>query len=238
MRSKLYLLTTIYILITINNLNASRHIYFNSWREIEKYFELIKQENLVLPSENEVRFEEDIFLAGFTPTAAIIPKPKNDQLSDEGLQLKARLKIFGDFESFYREHCQRLDNVETSHFINEVLNSDIKQALDDLQSSQSFNANVTVGDSNENCDSNDIDDKVAEDVENNAENIVVNGDALHVRTSNKLLKASFSNAKMENDQLSQLSKLKRELEAKSNVKKMYSNKLEVRCSFVIKYSYC
>lgn len=238
MRSKLYLLITIYILITINNLNASRHIYFNSWREIEKYFELIKQENLVLPSENEVRFEEDIFLAGFTPTAAIIPKPKNDQLSDEGLQLKARLKIIGDFENFYREHCQRLDNVETSHFINEVLNSDIKQALDDLQSSQSFNANVTVGDSNENCDSNDIDDKVAEDVENNAENIVVNGDALHVRTSNKLLKASFSNAKMENDQLSQLSKLKRELEAKSNVKKMYSNKLEVRCSFVIKYSYC
>ncbi|XP_073816275.1 smg6 nonsense mediated mRNA decay factor [Musca autumnalis] len=215
------------------------HIYFNSWRELDKLFELLKEENLTLPSGLEIKFEEDIFLAGFTPTAAIIPKPKDDNISDEGLQLKARLKIIGDFENFYKEHSKRLESVETAHFVNEVLNSDIRQALDDLQSSQSLNVNNTIGDANENCcDENEItvDTNVVDaddEMENNTENIVVNGNALHMKNSNKPLKTACPiNTKTENDQLSQLSKLKRELEAKSNVKKMYSNKLEEILKFV------
>ncbi|XP_061388976.1 telomerase-binding protein EST1A-like [Musca vetustissima] len=210
--------------------------HVNIWEPI-KNEELLKEENLTIPSDNEIKYEEDIFLAGFTPTSAIIPKPKDDNLSDEGLQLKARLKIICDFENFYRKHNKRLENVETSsHFITEVLNSDIKQALDDLQSTQTLGGNVVAAeeDNNENCNNvNEARDNTnCDDSENNTENIVVNGDALPMKANNKSLKVNPINGKMENDQLSQLSKLKRELEAKSNVKKMYSNKLEEILKFV------
>lgn len=177
-------------------------------------------------SDVDIKLEEDIFLSGFTPTAAIIPKPKFDCISDESLQLKARLKTLAEFEIFYTEHNKRLENVETAHFVNEDLNLEIKQALDDLQSSKSSTAKDE--DYNNDNDSNGDGDVIADDddVKNNAENIVINGDALQIKKPNKSLKDG-TNSKMENEQLSQLSKLKRELEAKSHVKKMYCNKLEV-----------
>lgn len=158
--------------------------------------------------QHNIIFEEDIFLMGFTPLASIKPKTKSDTFSEESLQLKARLNILIDFKEIYSQNQKRLENVATSHFINEDLNSAIKQALDDLQSTQSTKAED--GD-DENEESDGINDG------NNTETIIANGD----------VEKSIKTENPENNQLSHLSKLKRELEAKTHVKKMYHNKLEV-----------
>lgn len=180
-------------------------------------FNILEQENFFdVIQQNSIVFEEDLFFMGFNPLAAIIPKVKNDLSSDESLQLKGRLKVLLDFKNTYCENQKRLENPANSHFINEDLNSDIKQALDDLQSTQSTKADD--GD-DENEDSDEGND------ENYAENIIANRDV------EKLFKTKQAklrlNTKTEDTQLSHLSKLKRELEAKTHVKKMYHNKLEV-----------
>lgn len=159
-------------------------------------------------------------MAGFTPLALIIPKAKNHFISEDCLQFKARLKIIADFQECYRDNQNRLECIEASqNFVNEILNSDVKQALDELQITQSMPESIT-------CDTDyglDDDDEEDEDLEN----IVVNGETLrNGKMSTKSIKLN-GNAMEENAQLCHLSKLKKELEAKSNVKKMYSKKLEV-----------
>ncbi|XP_065371769.1 telomerase-binding protein EST1A [Calliphora vicina] len=198
------------------------HIFINSWLELEKLFNVLQHESLYdVDHQHNIVFEEDIFLMGFTPLASIIPKTKSDTFSEECLQLKARLKILRDFKQIYCQNQKRFENVATSHFINEDLNSDIKQALDDLQITQSTKAED--GD-DENEDSDEIND------DNNAETIVVKGDVeKSIKTKNLEL---CLNSNPENNQLSHLSKLKRELEAKTHVKKMYHNKLEEILKFV------
>ncbi|XP_075147521.1 smg6 nonsense mediated mRNA decay factor [Haematobia irritans] len=199
------------------------HIYINCWLELEKLFQLLKQDNLTQVYYIDVKFEEDTFLAGFTPASSFVPKARDERISDESLQLKARLKGLKEFESFYTQHCKLLKNIETSHFVNEVLNSDIKQAFDDLQIDTKIQINgIDDNENSEICISEEDD----YDADNNDENLVVNGDAFQFKKSNK------SSTKLENDQLSQLSKLKKELEAKSNVKKMYCNKLEEILKYV------
>ncbi|KAM7360927.1 smg6 nonsense mediated mRNA decay factor [Cochliomyia hominivorax] len=199
------------------------HIYINYWLELEKLFSILEQENLFeLPQSSTIIFEEDIFFMGFTPLTNVIPKLKNESASEESLQLKARLKMLLDFKQTYDDNQKRLENSATAHFINEDLNSDIKQALDDLQSTQPSKSE-DGDDEHENSDEGND--------ENDAENIVVNGDA-----GNKILKAKSLklclNNKTEDKQLSHLTKLKKELEAKTNVKKMYHNKLEEILKFV------
>uniref|UniRef100_A0A1I8PRJ8 PIN domain-containing protein n=1 Tax=Stomoxys calcitrans TaxID=35570 RepID=A0A1I8PRJ8_STOCA len=213
-------------------LKNEEHIYVSCWFELEKLIHLLKNDHLTDISDDNVKFEEDIFLAGFTPTNSFIPKLRDGQISDESLQLNARLKALQNFGLFYEENKARLKNIETSHFVNEVLNSDIKQALDDLQSSQSINSTLKIKslDGNDNDLNCNIDGDVYDD-ENNDENMVVNGDALQVKNCNSPLK-NHPNVKLENEQLSQLSKLKKELEAKSQVKNMYSNKLEEILKYV------
>ena len=191
-------------------------MFLNAWLELEKLFVILQQENLYTTPQQCVIFEEDIFFMGFTPLAAIISKTKSDAPSEESLQLKYRLKVINDFGEIYKANQQRLELLENTHFINEDLNSDIKQALDDLQNTQ------TTTKTNE---PDDVDDIENEDCDEDAENIIVNGDI------DKLAKAMPSKltlkSKGEDYQLSQLSKLKKELEAKTHVKKMYHNKLEV-----------
>ncbi|XP_037820884.1 telomerase-binding protein EST1A [Lucilia sericata] len=199
------------------------HIFINSWLELEKLFNILQQENLFnVTHHNNIIFEEDIFFMGFTPLASIIPKTNRDSSSEESLQLKGRLKVLFDFQTTYVENQKRLENLATSHFINEDLNSDIKQALDDLQSEQSTKAE------DDGDDENDDSDEVNED--NIREAIVANED-IEKSFKNKSLKMCVT-TKQEDNQLSHLSKLKRELEAKTHVKKMYHNKLEEILKFV------
>lgn len=181
--------------------------------ELEKLFVILQEENLDTTPKQPVIFEEDIFFMGFTPLANILSKTKcYDKPSEESLQLKTRLKVIGDFKEIYQVNQQRLEQLENTHFINEDLNSDIKQALDDLQNTQAKK-------------SNGADDDIEIEESEDAENIVINGDIdkLSKAMSTKLTLQS----KNENCQLSQLSKLKKELEAKTHVKNMYHNKLEV-----------
>lgn len=189
---------------------------------MEKLFNILQQETLhdLSPSTNIV-FEEDIFFMGFTPLTNIIPKLKNESSSEESLQLKARLKVLFDFKEIYSENQKRLETADNSHFINEDLNSDIKQALDDLQSTTNSETTKPEDDNDENEDDSDEGND-----ENDTENIVVNGDVEKALRA-KSLKLCL-NVKTEDKQLKHLSKLKRELEAKTHVKKMYHNKLEVR----------
>ncbi|XP_023298430.2 telomerase-binding protein EST1A [Lucilia cuprina] len=198
------------------------HIFINSWLELEKLFNILQQENLLnVTHPNNIIYEEDIFFKGFTPLASIIPKTNRDSSSDESLQLKGRLKVLLDFQTTYDENRKCLENLTTSHFINEDLNSDIKQALDDLQSEQSTK-------SEDGDDENDDSDECNED--NVTETIVANDD-IEKSLKTNTLKLCLT-TKQEDNQLSHLSKLKRELEAKTHVKKMYHNKLEEILKFV------
>ncbi|KNC27973.1 hypothetical protein FF38_06191 [Lucilia cuprina] len=198
------------------------HIFINSWPELEKLFNILQQENLFnITHPNNIIFEEDIFFMGFTPLASIIPKTNRDSSSDESLQLKGRLKVLLDFQTTYDENRKRLENLTTSHFINEDLNSDIKQALDDLQSEQSTKAE----------DGDDENDDSDESNEDNVTETIVANDDIEKSLKTNTLKLCLT-TKQEDNQLSHLSKLKRELEAKTHVKKMYHNKLEEILKFV------
>ncbi|KAI8130679.1 Telomerase-binding protein EST1A [Lucilia cuprina] len=198
------------------------HIFINSWPELEKLFNILQQENLFnITHPNNIIFEEDIFFMGFTPLASIIPKTNRDSSSDESLQLKGRLKVLLDFQTTYDENRKRLENLTTSHFINEDLNSDIKQALDDLQSEQSTKAE----------DGDDENDDSDESNEDNVTETIVANDDIEKSLKTNTLKLCLT-TKQEDNKLSHLSKLKRELEAKTHVKKMYHNKLEEILKFV------
>lgn len=166
--------------------------------------------------EDVVTFEEDIFFMGFTPLISIIPKMKDDTISEKSLQLKTRLKYILEFKQTYLANQNRLENFSDSHFINEDLNSDIKQALDDLQNTKLEKAETA---DEENSDENNEANRQVDETAN---------DEMDKSIDIKSVDGCFAlDSRCEDKQLSQLSKLKKELEAKTHVKKMYHNKLEV-----------
>lgn len=196
-------------------------------------FVLIENENLHIPSDQDIVFEEDIFLAGFNPLTNVLQKIKSpDALaSEEGMQFKKRLQIIKNFQDLYQQNQNLLNIRQEVHFVNEDLNMDIKQVLDELQHTKCQSPKQTIG-FWKNSDVNILLDEELEvdELRCNLENLDVNaGTKSPARNSASGSKADLVklNAISKNEQISQLTKLKKELEVKNKTKKMYNDKLEV-----------
>lgn len=149
-------------------------------------------------------FEEDIYLMGFTPISTTLNTSATEcKFSDKTVQFNARLNRISDFNKIFRQHQDRIQNKDESNFCLEHLNVQMMNVLDSV---------------------------TTDDIDDNSENIIDND--INNKDGNTKERGFFNTAHslvVENAQVSQLTKLKRELEAKSNVKKMYSDKLEVCC---------
>ncbi|KAL9888391.1 smg6 nonsense mediated mRNA decay factor isoform 1-T1 [Glossina fuscipes fuscipes] len=200
---------TIWLTINVNiwePVKSKDQITCDCWPELERLFNLIKQENLNLSSEEDILLEEDLFLSGFTPISNLMAKTTHDMVcSEESLQYKSRMLKILDFEQVYVKNKSRVQFSEGPHFVAEDLNSDIKRVLDDLQSTKTIIRTKQIG-----------------QFEGPSKEISINN--LNEISNRKSLKSSVTDNALDN-KISHLTKLKKELEAQSNAKRMYHNKL-------------
>ncbi|CAD6992737.1 telomerase-binding protein EST1A [Ceratitis capitata] len=182
------------------------HIIMNSWAEWESFYQVLKR-LIDDKSINNVpidSLDEEVYLSGFTP---LMPSTNNSNAC-KCLPVKS---ICSESEQFFAR-LQKIQNFQENYESNQA----------NLHTHEDSFTIEELNGAMENVLSS-----WQSDEDDNSENIVVNG-----ANSERFIKDANATDGVEDAQISQLSKRRKELEARTNVKKMYNAKLEEILKFL------
>ncbi|XP_039492380.1 telomerase-binding protein EST1A [Drosophila santomea] len=174
---------------------SEEHSFIDCWAELTTLFDYIEclmgKHKL---EKKEILLDEDVALSGFNPLGRETLSKDCLKRGAERLQFFERVRRIGQFQAYYVEHQEALQQPLESSFIIEHLNAAMKNAL------ESFDA--------ESC------------------GLTANVSKIHSPAVEELLCRSTDS------DVSELCKLKKELEAKARVKQICTSKLEDILKFV------
>lgn len=167
-------------------------------------------------------FEEDIFLSGFSPFAHIITKSAHmKSIPDETSQFKARLNCIESLgSSFVNNGKERNESYQLSA-VRPAFNSDvIKGAEEDDE--EDFNNVEIEEDFSRDEELDNV--SITEQIDANKNKMLANALNSHL-SNNNTNNNDDDDSDDWDDQVSQLAKLKKQLEAKNQAKRFYNNRI-------------
>ncbi|XP_039970240.1 telomerase-binding protein EST1A [Bactrocera tryoni] len=189
------------------SVRSEEHIIIDCWTEWECFYQFLRRmidKSAINKSPRRV-LEEEVYLLGFTPIASTT--------NNGSVQKNLDMHTSNDREQFF----PRILKIYAFH----------KQYEKNQTKLQMRNDTFTLEELNGAMEK--VLCTLDSDEDDNSENIVVNGESVDLTL--KEINTTKTD-RIEDAQISQLSKRKKELEARSNVKKMYSAKLEEILKFV------
>lgn len=189
------------------SVRSEEHIIVDCWTEWECFYQFLTCmiDELAINKTPRYVLEEEVYLLGFTPIMYAI--------NNSGVHKNLDIQSLSDREQFF----PRILKIYDFHAHYE------KYQVKLLMHNDTFTLEELNGGMDKALCTLHSDD------DDNSENILVNGESLEL--SLKEINSSKIDC-IEDAQISQLSKRKKELEARSNVKKMYTAKLEEILKFV------
>ncbi|XP_033163626.1 telomerase-binding protein EST1A [Drosophila mauritiana] len=174
---------------------SEEHSFIDCWAELTilfDYIECLMGKHKI--EKNEILLDEDVALSGFTPLGRETLSTDYLKRGSERLQFFERIRRIGQFQEYYVQHQEALQQPLESSFTVEHLNAAMKNAL------ESFDA--------ESC------------------GLAANVSKIQCKAVEELL------CRATDSDVSELCKLKKELEAKARVKQICTSKLEDILKFV------
>ncbi|EDW51128.1 GM17762 [Drosophila sechellia] len=174
---------------------SEEHSFIDCWAELTilfDYIECLMGKHKI--EKHEILLDEDVALSGFTPLGRETLSTDYLKRGSERLQFFERVRRIGQFQEYYVQHQEALQQPLESSFTVEHLNAAMKNAL------ESFDA--------ESC------------------GLAANVSKIQCKAVEELL------CRATDSDVSELCKLKKELEAKARVKQMCTSKLEDILKFV------